>query len=203
MTETPRTRWSEIAGAKRGYEYAATFAALAAAGEDVHGEASLVATLAAPGARVLDAGCGTGRVAIRLAELGFDCAGADLDESMLAEARRQAPDLPWHHADLSTLELDETFDVIVLAGNVIPLLAPDTLTATVARLAAHLRPKGLLICGFGLDPKHLPGGCPVTDLTTYDAACAEAGLTLTHRYATWDQAPADPTTGYAVSVHTR
>src|ERR1700712_2551188 len=93
------TLWPEGGGA----EYAARFRALAASGKDLHGEASFCATLVEPGSRVLDAGCGTGRVAIELARRGYRCVGADSDASMLAEAERDAPDLRWVQADLGNL----------------------------------------------------------------------------------------------------
>lgn len=207
MTEDRRTRWQELTGGATGADYAARFAARAASGEDVHGEASFVAGLVGPGARVLDAGCGTGRVAVRLAELGYDCMGVDSDESMLAVARETAPDLRWVPADLADLagaDLDDgSFDVVVLAGNVIPLLAPGTLDAAVGSLARLVTPGGLLVAGFGLDEAHLPGGCPVTPLDDYDTACAAAGLSVLDRFSTWQAAPYDETEGYAVSVHRR
>ena len=40
--------------------------------------------------RVLDVGCGTGFLAIRMAELGHTAVGIDLSEEMLAEAQRKA-----------------------------------------------------------------------------------------------------------------
>ncbi|RII20519.1 dTDP-3-amino-3,6-dideoxy-alpha-D-glucopyranose N,N-dimethyltransferase [Streptomyces sp. YIM 130001] len=198
------SRWEELTGGTSGEGYAARFAALADSGKDVHGEARLCAALAPPGARVLDAGCGTGRVMIRLAELGYDCVGVDLDASMLAVARRQAPELPWIQADLATFDpagLDggADFDLAVAAGNIFPLLAAGTEAATVARLAAALRPGGLLVAGFGLDADHLPVP-PTITLSDYDAYCAEAGLTLVDRFATWD-AHRYEGGGYAVSVH--
>ena len=73
------TRWTDATGGGGGHDYAARFDALAATGADVHGEAALCAALVPVGSRILDAGCGTGRVAIRLAELGYDCTGTDLD----------------------------------------------------------------------------------------------------------------------------
>jgi SAM-dependent methyltransferase len=151
---------------------------------------------------VLDAGCGTGRVAIRLAGLGYRCTGIDLDASMLAEARRAAPALDWLLGDLASLALGRRFDLVVAAGNVIPLLAPGTLTGAVANLAEALGPDGLLVAGFGLDAGHLPRGCPVTGLAEYDAATEAAGLTLLSRQAGW-QPQDEPVTGYAVSVHGR
>ncbi len=114
-----------------------------------------------PGARVLDAGCGTGRVLIRLAQLGYDGVGVDRDASMLAVARRNAPELTWLQADLSAFDpatagVTTGFDLVVAAGNIFPLLAPGTEAAVAARLARALRPGGLLVAGFGLDREHLP-----------------------------------------------
>ncbi|MEV0746037.1 class I SAM-dependent methyltransferase [Streptomyces sp. NBC_01220] len=200
------SRWSELAGKASGEDYDARFAALARSGKNVHGEARFCAALVPVGARVLDAGCGTGRVMIRLAELGYDCVGVDLDASMLAVARKQAPGLPWFQVDLAGFEPDSLgiaggFDLVVAAGNIFPLLAPGTEGAVVERLSAALGPGGLLVAGFGLDEAHLPVP-PGLTLSDYDDWCAAAGLTLVDRFATWD---ADPYAGggYAVSVHRR
>jgi SAM-dependent methyltransferase len=197
-------RWEQLTGGRSGEEYAARFAELAERGQDVHGEARLCATLVPPGARVLDAGCGTGRVLIQLAQLGYDGVGVDQDASMLAVARRNAPRLTWLQADLADFDPDAAgvgsgFDLVVAAGNVFPLLAPGTESAVAARLAQALRPGGLLVAGFGLDQEHLPVP-PSLTLADYDAHCTEAGLTLTDRFATWDADPYDGG-GYAVSVH--
>ncbi|MDQ1739179.1 MAG: hypothetical protein QOE53_831 [Pseudonocardiales bacterium] len=215
-TSGAATRWAELAGRASGTEYAARFARLAATGQNVHGEADFCAALLPPPALVLDAGCGTGRVAIRLADLGYRTVGVDVDSSMLAEARRARPDLPWLAADLAELpdlsrllELagadaqapatgSQGFDLVVTAGNVIPLLAPGTLASTVQRLAAVLAPGGLLVAGFGLDAAHLPAGCPVTPQADYLTACVEAGLAEVHRHGGWDGA-GEPD-GYLVSV---
>ncbi|MFZ3598664.1 class I SAM-dependent methyltransferase [Streptomyces sp. BH104] len=198
------SRWQELTGGKSGGEYAARFEALARSGKDMHGEASFCAALVPAGARVLDAGCGTGRVMIRLAELGYDCVGIDLDASMLDVARERAPRLPWFRTDLAefdpaALGIATDFDLVVAAGNVLPLLTPGTEATVVERLAATLRPGGLLVAGFGLDAAHLPVP-PTITLAEYDACCAAAGLTLVDRFATWDAAPYEGG-GYAVSVH--
>ena len=180
---------------------------MAAAGKDMHGEATFCATLLDEGARVLDAGCGTGRVAIRLAELGFDCVGVDVDESMLAVAREAAPGIAWFQADLaqvtsSDLGDPEVFDMVILAGNLVPLLAPGTAGDAVGALAPLLRPGGLLVAGFGLDEAHLPGGCPVTSLAEYDEVCSKHQLALAERFGTWSRGPFTGSEGgYAVSVH--
>lgn len=201
------TLWERVARKAAGDEYAAAFAQrfrdLAAAGQDVHGEATCVETLVPPPARVLDAGCGTGRVTIRLSERGYSVVGVDVDDAMLDVARADAPDLDWRQGDLATFDLGETFDVIVLAGNIVPLLEPGTLAAAAERLAAHLASDGVLVCGFGYDEAHLPPGAPVTPLAAYDEATAAAGLTLSQRWSSWDGQPFTDDGGYAVSVHTR
>ena len=71
-----------------GAEYQRRFDELAASGVDVHGEATFVAAYGP--ATVLDAGCGTGRVAIELARRDIEVVGVDTDPSMLAEARAKS-----------------------------------------------------------------------------------------------------------------
>ncbi|MGW2278417.1 class I SAM-dependent methyltransferase [Streptomyces sp. NPDC001770] len=199
-------RWAELTGGQAGEEYARRFARLAESGHDIHGEAAFCDALLKPAARVLDAGCGTGRIAIRLAELGHHCTGVDVDPSMLAVARREAPAQEWLLGDLAqlgTLGLDPRFDLALAAGNVIPLLASGTEQAVVRQLAAVLRPGGLLVTGMGLDAAHLPLPEPPVTIEEFDHWCAEAGLTLRQRYATWSGDAYVPGCGYAVSVHSR
>jgi predicted TPR repeat methyltransferase len=200
------SRWDAATGKPGGEGYAARFDALAAAGHDVHGEATLCATLVDPGARVLDAGCGTGRVAIRLVELGYECVGVDLDDSMLAVARSRAPQVRWVAADLADIDLlatgEQPFDLVVAAGNVVPLVAVGTEAQVVASLTAHLVDDGLLVTGFGLDRSHLPPAAGLLSLDDYDRWCSDAGLVLDRRLATWSGEEYDGG-GYAVSIHRR
>ncbi|MDQ4010353.1 MAG: class I SAM-dependent methyltransferase [Actinomycetota bacterium] len=163
-----------------------------ATGANPHGEADFVFSY---GPRsVLDAGCGTGRVAIELARRGLDVVGTDLDQDMIDAARAKAPKLTWVHADLSELDVAHRFDAVVLAGNVIPYVASDRRQAAVVACAQHLTPGGLLIAGF-----QLQDGWPA--VADYDQWCESAGLALEARYATWDRHPFTDTDSYAVSVH--
>jgi 2-polyprenyl-3-methyl-5-hydroxy-6-metoxy-1,4-benzoquinol methylase len=174
-----------------GEQYQQQFDALAAQGEDVHGEATFVMDL---GPRtVLDAGCGTGRVAIELARRGVEVVGVDGDESMIGIARQRAPDLEWVHAELTTFDLGRRFGVVVMAGNVPLFTPPGTEPALVAGCARHVASGGALVAGFQLDRAYT--------LADYDSDAESAGLTLAERYATWDRERFVAGGNYAVSVH--
>jgi 2-polyprenyl-3-methyl-5-hydroxy-6-metoxy-1,4-benzoquinol methylase len=176
-----------------GDSYQERFDRLAATGVDVHGEAAFV--LAYAPTSVLDAGCGTGRVAVELARRGVeDVVGVDVDESMLATARRASAEVTWVCADLTELELGRTFDVVVMAGNVPLFTPPGTQAALVAACAKHVG-GGVLIAGFTVDDRYA--------ITDYDEHCAAAGLSLAERFATWDRQPYVDGGAYAVSVHVR
>jgi SAM-dependent methyltransferase len=198
------SRWS-TGGGPRGDEYDEQWRRLEAAGHGIHGEADLVDRLlggpeAAGGAKaVLDAGCGTGRVAVELARRGYATVGVDIDPAMLATARAKAPELEWFDGDLAALDaipdlVDRRFAAVVAAGNVMIFLAPGSEVAVVAGLARHVEPDGLLVAGFQL----LAGGLT---LEHYDEMAAVAGLALRARWATWDQEPFRAAGNYAVSVH--
>ncbi|HVL93240.1 MAG TPA: class I SAM-dependent methyltransferase [Acidimicrobiales bacterium] len=192
-------RWLETSQARSADEYDRAWELRAQSGQDVHGEADFVAAFR-PGS-VLDAGCGTGRVAVELARRGVEVVGVDVDPKMLAGARGKAPALAWVLGDLAEVEVAgpdggrRRFDVVVLAGNVMIFLAPGQEEAVVANLAGHLGDGGRLVAGFQLDG-HL-------GLDVYDRLCDRAGLVLAERWSTWDRQPFVEGGGYAVSVHRR
>ena len=192
MSELPDD-WSEWREQVDIARYDERWRRMSAAGENLHGEADLVASYRP--ASVLDGGCGTGRVGVELARRGIAVLGVDADEDMIAAARAKAPHLEWVAADLAELARPERFDVVVLAGNVVPYMTPDRRDTAVAACARHLVPGGRLVAGF-----QLRAGWPGLD--DYDRWCADAGLEPEDRYATWQK---DRYAGgdYAVSVHRR
>lgn len=176
-----------------GGHYQRKFDELAASGSNVHGEVDFLMTLGP--ATVLDAGCGTGRVAIELARRGIDVVGVDAEDDMLATARERAPQIEWVTSDLTELDLGRTFDVVVMAGNVPLFTEPARRDALAAGCARHVAPGGALVAGFS---NELRGR--TYSFGEYDAHCEAAGLVLDTRYATWDRDPFD-NGNYAVSVH--
>ena len=174
--------------------YDERFERMAAAGGDVHGEANFIASF--DPASILDAGCGTGRIAIELTRRGFDVVGVDLDADMIAQAVRKAPADAWLVDDLGRMQLDRRFGLIAMPGNVMLFCEPDDRRLIVHNLAQHLLPGGRLVAGFSLES----GGY---SLGEWDAHCAASGLDLEARYATWDRAPFAEGGDYHVSVHRR
>jgi SAM-dependent methyltransferase len=188
-------RWQE-SSVPRGADYDRRFEDLAATGMDMHGEAALVASY--DPASVLDAGCGTGRVAIELSRRGHAVVGVDLDQAMLQEARAKAPHLTWVQGDLADpgLDLGRTFDLVVMAGNVLIFVPPGSEGRVIANGARWLRPGGLLVSGYSLRA----GGF---DPQRHDSLAAGSGLVLQDRWSTWGQDPFSGDDSYAVAVHRR
>jgi len=192
-----RTRWVTAHGAGHAQWYIERFRRMAAEGVDLAGEARMLDAMLARGSRVLDAGCGPGRVGAELAARGHVVVGVDADPELIEAAQADHPGPTWLVADLAELDLPaggerEPFDAAVVAGNVMPFLAPGTEGDVLARIAAHLRDDGFIVVGFGLDR-----GYPLAD---FDHDAAAAGLELEHRFATWDLRPWRDDTSFAVTV---
>lgn len=190
-------RWFTDTSAGHSEWYLQRFRTMAAQGADLVGEARLVDALVAPGSRLLDAGCGGGRVAAELHRRGHRVVGVDVDPVLVAGAEADHPGPTWLQADLSELDLaalgePEPFDAAVIAGNVMTFLAPGTETQALTRLAAHLVPGGRLAVGFGLDRGY--------HLADFDDHCRAAGLLLELRLAAWDVQPFDDSSDFAVTL---
>jgi SAM-dependent methyltransferase len=117
--------------------------------KDYPQEARRVATLIRqhqPGARtLLDVACGTGRHLEHLRHQ-FVCEGLDLDQGLLALARRRLPGIRLTQADMADFDLGRRFDaVICLSGSVGYLGTEERLQAGVAAMARHVEPGGVLV----------------------------------------------------------
>ena len=197
----PTTRWA-AAGGGGAAPYLQRFSDLIASGEDIDGEARLADALAPRNARILDAGAGMGRVANALHTRGHDVLAAEPDPVLVAESRKRWPDLPVVAKDILELDPDSegTFDLIVVVGNVMVLLAEGTEVRALSTLRRLLRPEGRILVGF-----HLRGG-PVDKREEYvwdefSADVVAAGLTPQHHFGGY--ALETPGDDYCVAILTR
>lgn len=188
-----QARWFQEWTSRQRAEYAGRFVKLAEAGVDVDGEARLVDTLAGRRARILDAGCGTGRIAAYLHAAGHTVLGVDLDPTLVEAGRQQYPGVPLTRLDL--LEVSPavgTFELIVCAGNVIVYVEPGTERSVLTALDSVLDPGGRAVFGFATDRDY--------GLDAFDADTAAVGWSLEGRYATWQLDAFHDGADWAVSI---
>jgi len=177
--------------------YIERFRALAAAGEDIAGEARLVDAMVPRRSRVLDAGCGAGRNGGHLHRAGHTVVGVDVDPALVAAARQDHPGPRWIVGDLAELDLPAQgvpapFDVVLCAGNVMTFLAPSTRTEVLRRFRRHLAPGGRAVVGFGAGR-----GYPFADFL---ADAGRAGLVPDLLLSTWDLRPFRDDSEFLVAV---
>lgn len=191
--------WMQKVAADPGHShwYIERFRAMARAGDDLAGEARFVDAMAPRGARILDAGCGPGRLGGYLAAAGHRVVGVDVDPALIEAAEQDHPGPHWLVGDLAELDLPargiaEPFDVIVSAGNVMTFLAPSTRRRVLSRLRAHLKDDGRAAIGFGAGRDY--GFGEFLD----DAAAA--GLEPDLLLSTWDLRPFTDESDFLVAV---
>jgi 2-polyprenyl-3-methyl-5-hydroxy-6-metoxy-1,4-benzoquinol methylase len=102
------------------------------------------------GGPLLDLACGTGRMALRMAELGYQVTGVDITPEMIAWARQKAAkqgvSIDWVVADARTFHLQKQFPFIYMLENVFQFfLTRADQAAMLARVRAHLLPEGCFL----------------------------------------------------------
>ncbi|WP_412741358.1 class I SAM-dependent methyltransferase [Krasilnikovia sp. MM14-A1004] len=196
---TEENLWLRMVAENPGHSqwYIKRFRDMAAAGADLAGEARMIDAMVPRGTRILDAGCGTGRVGGILAAAGHDVVGVDLDPDLIAAAEAEHPGPRWLVGDLGELDLPaagitDGFEVVVCAGNVMTFVAPSTRVEILRRLARHLRPGGRVVVGFGTGR-----GYAYEDFL---ADVATAGLRPDLLLGTWDLRPFTPDADFLVAL---
>ncbi len=177
--------------------YVDRFRRLAAEGEDLVGEARLVDAMVGRNARILDAGCGPGRVGGYLHRVGHTVVGVDVDPVLIAAAEEDHPGPAWITQDLALLDLPahgipEPFDVIVAAGNVVAFLAPSTRQQVLHRLSQHTTSEGRVVIGYGAGR-----GYPFEEFL---ADADKAGLAPDVLLSSWDLRPFTAESDFLVAV---
>jgi SAM-dependent methyltransferase len=177
--------------------YIQRFKDLAAAGQDLVGEARLVDAMLPRRARVLDAGSGTGRIAGYLSEVGHEVVGVDGDPVLVAAAEREHPGPQFLVGDLAELDLPaagvrEPFDVVVCAGNVVTFLAESTRVEVLRRLRVHVVADGRAAIGFGSGRGY--------SFDDFLADAAAAGWVPDVLLSSWDLRPFTPDSDFLVAI---
>jgi SAM-dependent methyltransferase len=186
MVET--SIWMQKVAADPGHShwYIERFRAMARGGDDLAGEARFVDAIAPRGARILDAGCGPGRVGGYLAAAGHQVVGVDVDPALIEAAEQDHPGPQWLVSDLAELDLPargitESFDIIVSAGNVMTFLAPSTRVRVLSRLRSHLSSDGRAVIGFSAGRDY--------EYSQFFNDAADAGFTPDLLLSAWDVRP--------------
>ncbi|ABK67186.1 MULTISPECIES: class I SAM-dependent methyltransferase [Mycobacterium avium complex (MAC)] len=191
--------WMQKVAADPGHShwYIERFRAMARAGDDLAGEARFVDAMAPRGARILDAGCGPGRLGSYLAAAGHQVVGVDVDPALIEAAEHDHPGPRWLVGDLAELDLPargitDPFDVIVSAGNVMTFLAPSTRVLVLSRLRAHLAADGRAAIGFGAYREY--------EFTDFLNDAADAGFAPDLLLSSWDLRPFTEDSDFLVAV---
>ncbi len=196
-----KSKWIELTEQNPDHSswYIQRFRDMAEAGNDLDGEARLIDALVPRGARILDAGCGPGRVGAFLHAQGHVVVGVDVDPALIHAAEADHPGPTWVVGDLALLDLPERgidggFDVIVSAGNVMTFLAPSTRRMVLERLRSHVDPDGRVVIGFGADRGY--------EFDEFRADVIAAGLSVESEFATWDLRPFTAASDFLVAILT-
>jgi SAM-dependent methyltransferase len=124
------------------------------------------------GGRVLELGCGTGRLMMALGRADVAVDGIDNSPAMLAIAQAKIAQLPpakqnlltLHQADMTNFDLGEQFDLVIIPYNTFLHLDSDQKKAALRQIDAHLAPHGQLFIDLPhpLDLAELPDDDEVT-----------------------------------------
>lgn len=98
-------------------------------------------------ARVLDLGCGTGRLTLAIARTGASVSGVDPDEASILAARQKpgSDRVEWVLGDSRAIGADQRFDAAIMSSNVVQAILEDReLSRTFRDVAAHMPPGGQL-----------------------------------------------------------
>src|SRR5207247_4597468 len=153
-------------GAERDPSEAARLAALSGlgiapleGGPDVEWFSALARRTGGP---ILELGCGTGRIAVPIAQESHHVVGLDRSAAMLERAERRARradvEVRWVEGDMRAFSFNEAFALVFVALNSFLMLDPNDRWSCLARVREHLAPRGrVAIDVFQPDPEVVVG----------------------------------------------
>jgi SAM-dependent methyltransferase len=114
--------------------------------------------------RVLEPGCGSGRLIAEMASRGYRCSGIDLSVPSLRYLRnrlaRRGLKATLYQADFTNIDIPEQFDAAFCTFNTFRHLTDEkSAVSHLQTVANHLRPGGLYILGFHILPPDVEEGC--------------------------------------------
>lgn len=150
--------------------------------ESGEGQADMLASVIPDGAKVLDFGCGDGRVAIPMARLGFEVTAVDASRNMLDRLTERDPDITTVQADadgiaghLGRRRMDAVYTLAVLIHH-----SYTDCLHIIGRLRAATKLGGILILDWPTSetPAEADSWIGVTTWSReqQDEACARIGL---------------------------
>lgn len=194
-----QSKWVDITteDPEHSSRYVERFRSMAAAGDDLDGEARFVDAMVPRSSRILDAGCGPGRVGGALAAVGHHVIGVDVDPVLIEAAERDHPGPTWLVGDLAELDLrargtDAGFDAIVCAGNVMAFLAPSTRRPVLRGFRTHLADGGRAVVGFGRERGY--------EFDEFFDDVLAADLVIDVKLSTWDLRAFSDDAGFLVAI---
>jgi SAM-dependent methyltransferase len=125
------------------------------------------------GGPFLDLACGTGRVALAVADGGYEAVGVDASGAMLAIARKKASSkMDLLRGDLRTFDLHRQFPLVAVTLNsFMHLLEVEDQIAALGRMAQHLAPGGRAV---------------VSTINPYSVSLHDIEAKLIHEFTKWD-----------------
>lgn len=138
--------------------------------------------------RILEPGCGSGRLIVSLAEKGYDVTGFDLSDSMLKFLNKQLAKkkltASTYKQDMTNFEVDKPYDVVLNTFNTFRhLLTEDAAESHFHAVAKALRPGGLFFFGLHLLPHYADERC----IERWTAKTGSTSVTFTLKVTEWDR----------------
>jgi SAM-dependent methyltransferase len=147
------------------------------------------------GGPVLDLGCGTGRVAIPVAQAGIEVVGLDSSAKMLQVARRKAKTvgpiegkLTWVRGDMRSLSMSRQFALVIIPyRGFLSLLSVEEQRRCLEGVKVHLLPGGKLVFDIFVPDLHTITEGSTAPAHSWDVTHPQRA----HRLVVWDQSRFD------------